>query len=304
MEEDVKGGTAVAVPNFIESKVAEAANRLQSGYLMARRFPRNEEAAVTRINRECQRWALADEALYKYERAETTIVGPTIRLMEVIAQAWGNLSFGVQELENISGPEGYSIIEGYCTDLETNNHHSKTFKVYHKVLVGKKGNKWTKVLVDPRDIYEHVANQGARRMRSAIQACVPRYVVDQAIEQVKRTLGKGPDNKSLKERIDELVKAFADLGVSVEMLEKRLDHAVKDLTADELVDLRIVYKTLYNREGNRKEFFSLRDDADEGGGADKLKSKLAQEPEVAEAELVGEDNFDYFENNKQGDKSK
>jgi len=270
-------------PNFMESKVAEAANRLQSAYLMAKKFPRNEEAAVARITRECQRFQLADEALFQFPRGTEKIEGPTIRLLEVIAQAWGNLDFGVQELENVDGPDGYSIIEGYCTDLETNNHQSKTFKVYHKILVGTKGNKHTKHLVDPRDAYEHVANMGARRQRSAMQGVIPRFVVDDAVATVRETLKRG-NGKSLVERIEAMVKAFATVGVSVEMLERKLDHATKDVTADELVDLTIIFNTIRKREGGRKEFFSLKDDPDEGGGAEKLRAKL--NPNVPEAKEV------------------
>lgn len=259
------------VPTFIESKVAEAANRIQTGYLMARKFPRNEEAAIARINRECQRYELAEEALWNFPRAGQKLEGPTVRLIETIAQAWGNLNYGVQELENVEGPEGYSIIEGYCTDLETNNHHSKTFKVYHKLKLKNGG---MKLLDDPRDVYEHVANMGARRMRSAIQACIPRYVVDAAVQQVKQTLQAGPKGKSLKERIDSMVVKFAEVGVSVEMLERKLGHAVKDTVAEELVELFGVYNVLKKGEGKRTDVFSFKQGDEQPTVVTKLKAKL------------------------------
>lgn len=259
------------VPTFIESKVAEAANRIQSAYLMAKRFPRNEEAAIARIHRECQRFELAEESLWSFPRAGQKLEGPTVRLMEVIAQAWGNLNFGVQELENVEGADGYSIIEGYCTDLETNNHTSKTFKVYHKLRLKNGGMKF---LEDPRDVYEHVANMGARRMRSAIQAVIPRYVVDGAVDIVRKTIKLGPDGKSLKERIDLMVLKFSEVGVTVEMLERKLGHPVKETVADELVDLTAIYNTVKKEHGRRADIFSFKENPPVATGAARLRTKL------------------------------
>lgn len=272
------------VPSFIESRVAEAANRIQTGYLMAKRFPRNEEAAIARINRECQRYELAEEALWSFPRAGEKLEGPTVRLIEMIATAWGNLNYGVQELENVEGVDGYSIVEGYCTDLESNLHSSKTFKVYHKLKLKNKG---MKLLDDPRDIYEHVANMGARRMRSAIQAVIPRYVVDAAVEQVKKTLQIGPKGKSLKERIDGMVVRFSEVGVTVEMLERKLGHPVKDTVPEELADLAVVYNTVKKEHARRADIFSFKDDSQVPTGAAKLRRKLEgdqTEPEVGEEE--------------------
>lgn len=62
--------------------------------------------------------------MYQYLRGGTKVTGPSIRLAEVLAQNWGNLSFGVKELEQ---RDGESIAMAYTWDLETNvtRNHSE-----------------------------------------------------------------------------------------------------------------------------------------------------------------------------------
>src|SRR5690606_13682459 len=117
---------------------------------------------------------LAQQAIYAYPRGPQTVTGPSIRLAEAMAQAWGNLDCGIRE---ISQADGVSVAEAYAIDLETNIRISKTFHVRH-VRDTKQGKKR---LTDSRDIYELVANQGARRLRACILGILPGDVVDAAV---------------------------------------------------------------------------------------------------------------------------
>src|SRR5699024_3717291 len=118
---------------------------------MAQQFPRNILASEKRILDNCKRPALAEVAIYSCPRGGTKVEGPSIRLAEVLAQNWGNLSFGVKELEQKAGE---SVAMAYCWDLETNVRQEKTFTVKHS----RKARGSIKKLDDPRDIYELVAN--------------------------------------------------------------------------------------------------------------------------------------------------
>ncbi|WP_051582424.1 hypothetical protein [Lysinibacillus fusiformis] len=160
---------------------------------MAKQFPRNVFQAEQRVLDTCKRPAFAQVAMYQYPRGGQRVTGPSIRLAEAIAQNWGNLSYGIQELEQ---REGESVAKAFCCDLETNVRQEKVFTVKHSMKA--KGS--IKKLEDPRDIYEKVANDGARRLRSCILGVIPGDIIDKAIVQCHETLA-GNSQGPLKDRI-------------------------------------------------------------------------------------------------------
>ena len=251
----------------IESEKAAAVARIQAEFISAKRFPRNEQEALTKIRRSCQRISLAEVALYSFPRGGKPVTGPSIRLAEMLAQSWGNLVFGIRELEHQDGLNGKSVIESYCSDLETNTHQRREFTVFHKRKAGDR----IRYLDDPRDVYEHVANYGARRMRAAILGIIPRDIIDQAVAQIQETLKKG-NGEPLIDRVNRMVVAFAEFGVSVEMIEKRLKHSAKDISADELVELRSIYTAMKDGESKRGDWFELGSEP-QGGKAELLKER-------------------------------
>ena len=157
------GGTpAVQQGAGTEMMMSRQTQEVQAAMVIAQRFPRNVDASFARIMQNCKRKALAERAMYEYPRGGENVTGPSIRLAEMLAQNWGNIDFGIVELAQRPGE---SEVMSYCWDLETNTRQTKIFTVPH-VRQTKKG---AKALTDPRDIYEMVANQGARRLR----ACIP-----------------------------------------------------------------------------------------------------------------------------------
>ena len=78
---------------------------------MAKQFPRDMSASYQRIMRACERKVLAENAAYQYPRGQEKVSGPSIRLAEVLAQNWGNMDFGVIELEQRPGE---STAMSYC----------------------------------------------------------------------------------------------------------------------------------------------------------------------------------------------
>ena len=149
---DVAKTGAMAIQQRGENNaVAEVAAQreiaeVQAQIFMARQFPRDEVSAVDKIMKACTRESLAETATYTYARGGTDISGPSIRLAETIAQCWGNISFGVRELEQRNGE---SKVEAYAWDLETNARVNKVFQVSH-IRHTRKGQER---LTDPRDIY-------------------------------------------------------------------------------------------------------------------------------------------------------
>ena len=166
---------------LVESTSSREIAEIQSQMAIAKRFPRDERASLDKIINACQRKSLAEKACYQYAKGGTDVSGPSIRLAETIALCWGNLNFGVRELDQ---RDGESTVEAFCLDLETNVKCNKVFQVRHVRHTKSKDY----ALSDPREIYELVANQGARRVRACILGVIPGDVVDAAVEQCDETL--------------------------------------------------------------------------------------------------------------------
>lgn len=223
---------------------------VQGQIIMAKRFPRNEVESYNRIMRACQRRSLAEKAEYEYPRGGQKVTGPSIRLAEVAAQNWGNIDFGIVELEQ---RKGESQVMAYAWDLETNTRQTKIFSVTH-VRSTKKGNI---PLTDPRDIYEMVANQGARRMRACILGVIPGDVIESAIAQCHQTLLNG-ENRPLIDVIKEVCLCFQrDFNVPVEVLEKYIGCKSEAFSMNDCIRLRKVYISLKDGMAKREEVFEL-----------------------------------------------
>lgn len=252
---------------LVEVEKHAATQRFQSALVIAQKFPRNELKAEQNILKACQRFDLADSAQYLFPRGKTSVKGPTIRFAEMLARYWGNLKYGVREIEQA---EGRSVVESFCYDLETNTEVTRTFVVSHK-LQYKDGS--FKTLTDPRDIYEMVANQGQRRCRACILEIIPSHIVETALDEVSRTLKKGDKNISMADRVRTMVTAFSELGVTLEHIEKRLSHKLEECNEDELVDLRAIYRSIKDGEFGREKWFDFKMPT-EGGKAQEVASKF------------------------------
>lgn len=223
---------------------------VQGQIVMAKKFPRNEMQSFNRIIQACQRRSLAEKAEYEYPRGSQKVTGPSIRLAEVAAQNWGNIDFGIVELEQKNGE---SQVMAYAWDLETNTRQTKIFSVPH-VRGTKKGNV---PLSDPRDIYELVANQGARRMRACILGIIPGDVIEAAVEQCHRTL-EDAEKKPLNDVIREVSLYFQrDFNVPVEALEKYIGCRSEAFSMNDCIRLRKVYNSLKDGMTKREEVFEL-----------------------------------------------
>lgn len=231
-----------------EAQANKSVQEIQSALVIAKKFPRNEMQALMKILKSCERPFLAEQAMYAYPRGGQMVTGPSIRMAEVLAQNWGNISFGIRE---ISQSNGVSEVEAFAWDLETNTQQTKIFSVPH-IRYTKKG---TQKLTDPRDIYEMVANQGARRLRACILGVIPGDIVDAALDQIQKTLSTGEE--PITDRIRKLAKAFNEFGVSVEMIEKRLGHNLDATIDQEIVSLRAIYKSLKDGMADRTQFFDF-----------------------------------------------
>ncbi len=233
-----------------EMVTTRQAQEVQAAMVIAKKFPRNEVESYNRILTACKRPSLAEQAMYEYSRGKTKVTGPSVRLAEAMAQNWGNLDFGIIELEQ---KHGESQVMAYAWDLETNTRQTKIFSVPH-IRETKSGNI---VLTGPRDIYELVANQGARRLRACILGIIPGDVIDSAIAQCEATLA-GQCEGPLIDTVRQIANTFGEkYGVTVPMLEKYIGCKIESFTMNDLIRLKKVYRSLVDGMGGREDFFEM-----------------------------------------------
>ena len=212
-----------------------AVAEVQAAMMIARMNPRDPIAAVDRILNACTRPTLANAAVYNYSRGGSDISGPSIRLAEAMAQSWGNMQFGIRELDQSVGT---STVQAFAWDVETNTRREVTFQVPH-VRHTRSG---TKKLEDPRDVYEMIANQGARRLRACILAVIPGDVTEAAVAQCETTMHASADISP--EGIAKLLQAFSAYGVTKAHIEKRIQRRVDAIQPAQVVSLRKIYASL------------------------------------------------------------
>lgn len=247
----VQAGNSLPTESINQGTVAIESSRAvaeaQGKLLIAKKFPRNETEAFAKAIQSCQRPGLASKAFYSYPRGKETVTGVTIRFAEELARCYGNLDYGIKELSNSNGQ---SEMQAYCWDLETNTMSLQNFTNKH-IRESKYGNTELK---SQRDIYELNANMGARRLRSRILAILPPDLVEECIQECRRTLA-GDNSTPIIDRINKMVVAFQKIGVSKEQLEKRLNHTVESVTEEELVELTGIYNGIRTKETKVSEWF-------------------------------------------------
>jgi hypothetical protein len=246
-----------ATPRQVVNAVAQsdqqrAIAEVQAAMMIARTNPRDPISAMDRIMNACTRPTLADAAVYTYSRGGSDVSGPSIRLAEAIAQCWGNIQFGIRELDQ---RDGESTVQAYAWDVETNTRREVTFHVSH-IRHTKKGSY---KLEDPRDIYEMVANQGARRLRACILAVIPGDVTEAAVEQCELTMKTKADTSP--DAIQKMLTAFAAFGVTKEQIEKRIQRRIDSIQPAQVVSMKKIYASIRDGMSRPSDWFGQEDAA-------------------------------------------
>lgn len=234
-----------------EVEKTRALQEVQAAIFMARQLPRDETRAYKKVMEAAKRLSLAEKAIYCYPRGGQQVKGPSIRTAETIAKYWGNLSYGIKELSQ-NNSEHSSEMMAFCWDLESNVRVERIFKVPH-IRDTKQG---PKLLTDARDIYEKTANDGARRLRAAILEVLPSDIVEDFITECEKTL-VGSNTKPLKDRVQDMLKLFEDLGVTKEMIEQRVGTKTDNFIAKNIVDLGAVYNSIKNNFAPVEQYFEM-----------------------------------------------
>ncbi len=190
---------------------------------------------------ECTARHLAEVAVYQYSRGGTDVNGPSIRLVEMISNHWGNIDSGIQILHRGRDEKGveFSEARAEAVDMETGRRDYRDFVVKHWRDTKKGGYP----LTDERDIAELIYSQGQRRKRACILSLLPMDLVDEAVAQCDRTLAADPSLSS-KEALQKMVAMFAPMGVTQKMIETFCQCHLEAIKPAQVVRLRKIYVSI------------------------------------------------------------
>jgi hypothetical protein len=209
----------------------------------AHKYPRS----VTRFLRDATMLATlttetAEACIYTLPRDGKMITGPSVRLAEICASAWGNIRFGARVVDE---EDKVVVAQGSAWDLERNTGITLEAR---RSIVGKRGRFSNDMIVVTGNAAASIA------LRNAILRVIPRGYVNQVYEHVRK-VAVG-DEKTIEVRRTAILDRLGKLGVPVERILQRVDKKGKaDLGFDELEILLGLMTAIKNGEATVDEAF-------------------------------------------------
>lgn len=183
------------------------AKEIEIQMVAAKRFPRDLNQVEENVQQLCKSKKFASQSKYAFSRGGTDITGASVRLVEAVAQLYGNIEHSTNE---ISRHDDYSECEAYAWDMENNVKVKRSFRVAHY-----RDTKRGKVrLTDERDIREMIFNIGARLERACMERVIPKYIIDEALEFCDKTLSKSIEGDKFADAVKSVMEYFAELDCS------------------------------------------------------------------------------------------
>lgn len=247
-----------APKSYLEAEQARAIAEIQGALVSAQVCRRDLVYTEKMIENDCQSYEFAETVEYKLPVGGKVHQGASIRAMEMIAGYYGNIRSGYEEIRYGQDEHGsFTDCRAIAWDLKTNNHQSISFRVYHYILVGAgRNDKQKKEIKDPFEVNRLIRNHAARAQREVLKKVIPRYLVQKAINMARATLAsKTAQGKSLPERIKEMLKVFASLGVKQEQIEKKIGTTYENFTGEHFADLIAIYRSIKEEGEDPRKFF-------------------------------------------------
>lgn len=241
-------------------------HKIQAALVVAKKFPRDEMGSYQAIIKATKRPTFAEDTMYRFPRSGSDIEGPSVYLAREMARAWGNIRYGLAVLRDDAESR---LIRGWAWDLQTNSY-VEADDDFAKLVFRKKGG-WIKP--DERDLRELTNRRGAILIRNCLLQLLPSDFIVDACESAKQTLiagAKADPDATLKK----LTTAFSSLGVTTTMLgewlavRREVEKAnITDATAEDIVELRQIYKSICDGNSKIGEYFGEHPTAPPTNGA-------------------------------------
>jgi hypothetical protein len=220
------------VPSGIEVHTGDAGafalarSEVEAQLDAAHKYPRSlarfrqEATTMATLSRD-----VAESCMYALPRAGKSITGPSVRLAEIVASAWGNLHLGSRVVEVT---ETEVVAQGVAWDLQTNTRI--TIEARRKIT-GKGGRRFDEDMIN-------VTGSAAQSiaLRNAIFRAVPRGLVD-TIYAAARACAVG-DAQTLVDRRADVLARLQKGGVTLDRILARVEKATpEDIGLGELETL-------------------------------------------------------------------
>jgi hypothetical protein len=247
---EITSDEAAATPLAVRAQA-----EIQSSIIIAKKFPRDVTKGYMELQKSARRPTFARKARYSFPRGGQEVAGPSVNLAREAARCWGNIRYGVTMMPT-EDDEEWIQIEAWAHDAETNTWAYAQDRFPNKVQRRNKG--WVKP--DERDRRELVNRRGAISVRNALLQLLPFDVIEDAVNACLATT-RAAASQDLEENredtIRKLVMAFEQMGVTKEMIEKRLGHSTELTDAAELDELRSVWHSMHDGNTNRNDHFNV-----------------------------------------------
>lgn len=232
----------------------------------ARAFPRSltvfikEVMSMATITEE-----IAQSCAYALPRGGKTIEGPSVRLAEIVASAYGNLRTGARVIYN----DGKVITaQGIVHDLEKNILHTEEVQ---RRITDKNGKTYSEDM-------QVIAGRAACAIayRNAIFKVAPAALIQDIYDRVKE-IARGTAETLVKRR-DKAVSYFRGLGIKDEQLFEVLEiKGIDDINLDILAKLTGMRTAIKNGEATLESLFPPPDGTAKGKAATKQTEEKLNE---------------------------
>jgi hypothetical protein len=210
----------------------------------ARRFPRSIRA----FQQEARSMACLDEetaasCIYALPRGGKPIEGPSARLAEIVASAWGNCRYGARV---VSEDERFVTSQGFFFDVQKNA--AVAFEVRRRIT-DKHGRRYND------DMVGVTANAACSiALRNAVFKGVPKALWGRIYDEARRAaIG---DVKTIEAKRADMLAYFQKMGVTADRVLAAVGKpGVEDIGADELVTLKGVATSLKEGETTVEQAF-------------------------------------------------
>jgi len=212
----------------------------------AHRYPRSikrfmdESTSMVTLNER-----VAGECIYALPRDGKTIEGPSARMAEIVASAWGNCRAGARIVDE--GPE-FITAQGVFHDLERNV--AITYEVRRRIT-DKYGKRYKPDMIG---VTGNAACSIA--LRNAVFKGVPKAFWSDVYEAARRVIAG--DSKTLANRRADALAFLQKLGATEAMvLELLAVPGVADITPDHLVTLRGIATAIRDGDTTVEQAFNV-----------------------------------------------
>jgi hypothetical protein len=210
----------------------------------AHRYPRSigrflkEATALATLTPE-----IAGMCMYALPRGGKSITGPSVRLAEICASAYGNMHVGSRVLE---AADKQITAQGIAWDLEKNL--CVTIEAQRRITKSN-GQRYDDDMIGVTGMAA-----GSIALRNAIFRVVPRAYVESVLAAARR-VAVG-DAKTLPVRRDQAIGHFAKLGITKEQVLSKLEKpTVEDIGLDDLEVLIGIATALKDNAARIDEYF-------------------------------------------------